>query len=76
MENFSVLCDLSRKVNRPFNWQTGAVTVNTFFSLGIKEIPLLQLKNTNPFSMKKKNEQYFGKASLASSQPIIILLEL
>ena len=44
---------LLRKVKRLFSWQTDAVTVNTF-SLGIKEIPLLQLKNTNPSSMYEK----------------------
>ena len=40
---------------RPFNWQTAVVTVNTvFFSRGIKEIPLPQVKNTKPSSMKGK----------------------
>ena len=63
-------------VNRPFNWQTVAVTVNTFFfSLNYGNTPT-SIKKYKPILNEGKNEQYFGKAFLASSQPIIILLEL
>ena len=42
----------------------------------MKEIPLLQLKKNKNILNVRKNEQYFGKAFLASSQNIIVLLEL